>query len=701
MNKKNLILFSTIVALFLAACGSSSVEESSSTPSSSATTSETSSITTSVSSSSSSESSVSSESSSSEEPVETWGLVNGDFEDETDDFTFQSTGWNAFIGSLDPDQIEATASYKTEGDNQYGALTTTAIGDATQWWHAQLRQNGIFLYQNGAYILSFKVRAATARTIRVTLKDGGLSSRPINEVPVEVSTAWETKTINFIAPSDGVNSELQFGIGPDSYLPNDLKDIPGYARSYAEVHLDDVMIELGEPLPNQAPTISGGDLLGKAGEAVLIKGGLTVRDDYDKNIALADVTALDLTNGAKLDATSPSAGIYSFLYTVTDSEGLLGTHLRQIIITDENQLLINANLTQFGPNGMPLGWAKWYEDNNGGLGVSTGVRPHLLPEALLGNIQNGDFAKSESFESGRGWSTFISTGDGMNATVARTDEAAVFTTTSIAAGTEFWHGQLIHGGNIRLPKGNFKLEFKAKAAEARTIRVALEGDGIAGDVRAINELPVLLSTNWETYTIDFSTVKHVNASTLRFFFGPDSFLPTEPVDLTAYARNTATVYLDDVTFRYEDAESPVATLVPTMAVDLWRIVDEGMPWENQVKYERFPFYAGTYRLQFSAYSEIARPLLMAMEGNGGVADPNVYKAFELDTTAQRFSHDVTFLAASSGTNTKNLQFFMGSYRTFGTGLDGLGWGIPEDSINASDNIETTIYLFDFSFVKVA
>jgi hypothetical protein len=696
MNKKLLMTMSTLSAMFLVACAEPSLSVTS-TPTSTVTSTPT---------------STPSSTPSSSEPAttETWGIVNGDFEDATDDFAFESAGWNAFISPAAADGITATASYKKEGTNQYGAMTITAINAETRWWHAQLRQNGVFLYQNGNYILSFKVRAAAARTIRVQIQGGGLTAKPttLNEVPVLVGTDWQTKTINFVAPSDATNAELQFGLGPDTFLPNDLV---GYASKYDEVHLDDVKIELGEPLPNQAPSITGGDLLGKKGEAVLIKGGLTVRDDYDKNLSLQSVDAIDMTNGPKLNPANPAAGIYTFLYTVKDSEGLVGSHTRQIIITDPNQLINNADLSQWGPNGMPLGWSKWNEDNNGGQRVTAGVTPHLLPESLLGNLRNGNFSQAEAFTGGAGWSTFISAGDGMNATVTRVNEEAVLTTTSVTDASQFWHGQLIHGGNIRLPKGNFKLSFKAKATAARTIRVALEGDNIKTvdnvSVRAINELPVVLTTTMDTYTIDFTTTKHVYGSTLRFFFGPDSNLPTE---LAVHARKTATVTLDDITFKYENSNSPVATFVNSLSVDIWRIVSGGFPWENQIKYEKLPFYTGTYRLSFKGYAGAARAVMFAMEGNGGVADPNRFNVFEFTTTPQAFTYDITF--ANDSTNaSKFLGFFMGSYARFGTGYNQGGdtwfndWitnsGIAVNSIDATDDVATMLYFFDFSLVKVA
>jgi hypothetical protein len=688
MNRKQILTLSTITALFLVACG-----ETSSVPSSSSI-APSSSITppSSVIPSSSIPSSSSEPSSSSPVSNETWGVINGDFEDETDGFEFESVGWNAFIGGA-VDGIVATASYKTEGDNQYGSMNIESITGATQWWHAQLRQNGIYLNALGSYVLTFKVRATAARTIRVQLHQGGLSAKPsaLNELPVQVGTSWETKTINFTAPSDALNAELQFGLGPDSFLPSDLV---GFARSFAEVHIDDVKIETGAPLPNQAPTISGGDLLVKAGSLLLVKSGLVVRDDYDRNLTITNVVATDITTGTKLNLTAPVPGIYTFRYDVTDSEGLVGTHTRNIIVTDENQLLNNTQFTTTGLAGMPAGWSKFSDEANGGQTVTSGVMPHLLPESLLGNVVNGDFSDStENFTNSVGWKTYIgAASDGIQATMGITDGVGVFTTTASTMDTNFWHGQIIQE-NIRLPIGSFTLSFRARAAEARTIRVGLSGGNIVSTGRAIDEVPVVLETGWKTFEIDFTTTGHSNGAVLQFFTGQDQSLPTNLA--TLYANKTGTVYLDDVSFKYENAASPVATLIPTLAVDLLKIGEDGNPWENQVKYDKIQFFQGQYRLNFKAYSVLARPIIVAMEGDGGVAQPNFYRTAELTTSPQAFGYDMDFVGNSTN-GSRNLQFFMGSYKNYST----LNWdGLTP--VGVEDNILTMVYIFDLSLVKVA
>ena len=683
MKTNKALTLTALATLFLAACGG--VSESSSVTSSSS-------------------SSSSSTGSSSSGTTETWGIVNGDFEDTTDDLAFNTPGWNQFVSDGAADEIVAAAEYQTEGDNTYGAMVFESTGEPTMWWHAQLRQNGVFLYQNGSYILTFRVRAVEARTIRVQIQGGGLTSKPtaLSELPVAVTTQWTTKTINFIAPSAATNAELQFGLGPDSFLPNDLTE---FARSSAEIHLDDVKIELGEPLPNQAPTISGGDVLATKGTAVLVKSGLTVRDDYDSGLALSDVQAVDITNGPKLNAANPDPGIYTFVYSLADSEGLVGSHTRKIYVTDPQQLMTNTEFKLNGDKGLPTGWDKFSEDNRGGQNISYGVRPVVLPESMLGNLLNGDFSDgTENFELKRAWSVIqgATDPDGIVGTYGITAGEFNYDITAITNDTQFWHAQL-RQENIRLPQGNFSLEFRAKAEEARTIRVALAGGGIVATGRAINETPVVLTTGWETYSIDFTATAHSYGSLLQFFFGPDSFLPDGTggsEDLaTPYGRKFGKVWIDDVTFRYEDAQSPVATMIPALSVELWRIGADGMPWENQLKYY-LPFVTGDYKLNFSAHALATRKVMLVAEGSGGLTpdQPRIGAVPTFTPTPQRFSYDMSF--AANATNTSHFfAFFMGSYENYN---DFKGWwpNIADTTLSAADNVLTTIYLYDFSIDRV-
>jgi hypothetical protein len=682
MNKKQALTMSALAALFLVACGEASSVSSSQSSASSASTPSSSSTTT----------------TSQPTEVDTWGVFNGDFEDDSDAFTFEpelpvlpTTGWQAYVADATIDGIVASATYKTEGSNQYGAFTTTSSSDSipTQWWHADLRQNGIYLNAGGSYILSFRVRALAERTMRVTLKDGGLTVRPIDQVSVAIGTVWKTESISFSPASDGFNSMLQFGLGPDT----------DSGRSTAEVHIDDVKIELGEPLPNTAPRISGGDLIAKAGESLLVKSGLVIRDDYDRNLTLNSITALDITQGPKLVPANPTSGFYTFLYTARDSEGLVGTHERQIIVTDQNQLINNTQFNQFNSVGLPSGWSKSGANENDAHVISTGVRPIILPTSLLGNIGNGNFEQTEDFSDNFNWATYQGDPvlDGINGEFTQVESMGnsymKYVTESVIPTTQFHHAQL-QARNVRLPKGDFTLSFKARAAATRTIRVALAGGGIVSTGRAIDEVPVLLSSTWATYTIDFSATAQSNGSQLQFFFGPDSGLPE---NLLSHARKTDDVFLDDITFLYRDANSPVATMIPTMAIDLLKINNEGNPWDVKTQYN-VPFFAGNYKLNFKAYADIARPVMLIAEGDGGVAQPRFGAVPQLTTTPQAFTYDVTYAATATNTS-YGFAFFMGSYKKY-PDFKGYWPNISNTTLAEANNVLTTVYLFDFMLTKV-
>jgi hypothetical protein len=687
MNKKQALTMSALAALFLVACGeASSVSSSQSSASSASSTTPSSSTTT----------------TSEAEEVDNWGVVNGDFQTEVPFGTAEQPGlWNVFSPGPVTDGITATSTYKTEGTNKYGAYNIASIDTndkTTEWYHAQFRQNGIYLNAGGSYILSFRVRSLEARTIRVQIQGGGLTSKPTNldEVQVLIGTTWETKIINFTAPSDAFNAELQFGLGPDTIASG---EFASYSRKFGEVHLDDVKIELGEPLPNTAPRISGGDLIAKAGESLLVKSGLVIRDDYDRNLTLNSITALDITQGPKLVPANPTSGFYTFLYTARDSEGLVGTHERQIIVTDQNQLINNTQFNQFNSVGLPSGWSKSGANENDAHVISTGVRPIILPTSLLGNIGNGNFEQTEDFSDTFNWATYQGDPvlDGIDGEFTQVESMGnsymKYVTESVIPTTQFYHAQL-QARNVRLPKGDFTLSFKARAAATRTIRVALAGGGIVSTGRAIDEVPVLLSSTWATYTIDFSATAQSNGSQLQFFFGPDSGLPE---NLLSHARKTDDVFLDDITFLYRDANSPVATMIPTMAIDLLKINNEGNPWDIKTQYN-VPFFAGNYKLNFKAYADIARPVMLIAEGDGGVVQPRFGAVPQLTTTPQAFTYDVTYAATATNTS-YGFAFFMGSYKKYSE-FKGYWPNISNTTLAEANNVLTTVYLFDFMLTKV-
>jgi hypothetical protein len=138
-------------------------------------------------------------------------------------------------------------------------------------------------------------------------------------------------------------------------------------------------------------------------------------------------------------------------------------------------------------------------------------------------------------------------------------------------------------------------------------------------------------------------------------------------------------------------------MIPTMAIDLLRIGATGMPWENQIKYN-VPFFAGKYKLNFKASADVARPVMLVAEGDGGVEQPRFGAVPQLTPTPQSFTYDITF-AADAKNASYFLAFFMGSYKNY---ADFKGWwpNIENTSLSEANNVLTTVYLFDFTLTKV-
>ena len=135
-----------------------------------------------------------------------------------------------------------------------------------------------------------------------------------------------------------------------------------------------------------------------------------------------------------------------------------------------------------------------------------------------------------------------------------------------------------------------------------------------------------------------------------------------------------------------------STVGGVAAVTLTHIAAAGNPWENQFKITGLAPFTGHYTLSFKIKADIARPIILAMEGDGGNGLPNFYQVIEATPTETLVTIDLIYNQADPATyDNRNLQFFMGSYTNGGFDLEGLG---------AEDNILTTVYFSEFSCVEV-
>ncbi len=108
--------------------------------------------------------------------------------------------------------------------------------------------------------------------------------------------------------------------------------------------------------------------------------------------------------------------------------------------------------------------------------------------------------------------------------------------------------------------------------------------------------------------------------------------------------------------------------------------DLGNIWENQFKVMNLAAYEGIYVLYFSAKADLARPMVIAMEGNGGVGIPNVSFVKDLTDEYQEFA--IRFVIEKDAIyDNRNLQFWFGNMANI-------------EGYSAADNVLTNVYLKD-------
>ncbi|NLN50986.1 MAG: hypothetical protein GX149_05145, partial [Acholeplasmataceae bacterium] len=111
-------------------------------------------------------------------------------------------------------------------------------------------------------------------------------------------------------------------------------------------------------------------------------------------------------------------------------------------------------------------------------------------------------------------------------------------------------------------------------------------------------------------------------------------------------------------------------------------VDGGDLWHNQFKTLGLAAYSGSYVLEFTAKADAPRPVVVAMEGDGGVGilNLNVVK----DLTENWETYTIEFEIENNAIyDNRNLQFWFGDM----AGVEGY---------SAADNVLTKVYLKDVS-----
>ncbi|MFA6801183.1 MAG: immunoglobulin-like domain-containing protein, partial [Acholeplasmataceae bacterium] len=284
------------------------------------------------------------------------GFSNGDFSDGLD-------GWSTWVNES---QGVAAAFSAADGVATID-ITEQSIVNDNNWWDVQLSQKTLALTAFESYTLSFTVQAENARKMMVQVQGGGLSSKPISEQLVDITTEAVTYTFDFFAKEDSVGTELQFAFGTFHKVDG----VPAEQQTVlGEIYLSNVQIIAGPELENQAPvlSVSTNILLPVGATSFLVKGGITVSDDID-DLTLDDVTYTDTSDVAFVIGQPAVKGTYTFEYSVTDSDGAITTATRTLFVADAFEIADFNEVNE--ETGVPVGWVAWHEDTRGGMTVTT------------------------------------------------------------------------------------------------------------------------------------------------------------------------------------------------------------------------------------------------------------------------------------------------------------------------------------------
>ncbi|MCD4826479.1 MAG: DUF5011 domain-containing protein [Acholeplasmataceae bacterium] len=418
------------------------------------------------------------------------GFVNGDFSDDLN-------GWATWVN----ESQDVAATYSVNNGVAEIDITAQSILMDNNWWDVQLSQKTLVLKAFESYTLNFTVKADAARKMMVNIQGGGLDKKPINNHVVDVTTSDVVVSIDFFTTMDSTGGvELQFGLGTFHKVDG----VPAAEQTVlGTVYISNVSIVAGPELENQAPTLTATTniLLPVGATNFLIKGGLTVGDDRDV-LTLDDVTYTDTSEVPFVVGSPAVKGTYTFVYSVTDSDNETTTFTRTLYVADAFEIPGFADVDAV--TGVPVGWETWYESTRGGLTVTT------VDEVVEVDITNVDSV------------------DG-----------------------NIWENQF-KVQNLAAFAGEYRLTFQAKADVARSIIVAMEGNGGVG-LENIS-FAQALTTEWDTYTFDFSvavdaTVMNRN---LQFWFGSmrnqDGFTGADDILTKLYFKNVSIAKTADIDY---------------------------------------------------------------------------------------------------------------------------------------------------------
>ncbi|MDD3478052.1 MAG: carbohydrate binding domain-containing protein, partial [Candidatus Izemoplasmatales bacterium] len=265
-------------------------------------------------------------------------------------------------------------------------------------------------------------------------------------------------------------------------------------------YIDNIVIEaIPTIIDTEAPEITGADdITIEVGTTFDALYGIDVTDDRDLTLRVTDITidGLDTLDTAVV-------GEYTLTYTITDASGNSVTVTRIVTVQE-------------------------------GIAPSTWV------------VVNGDFSKDQYVPvTDDGWYWKTSTGGAFTAKIVNgVAEINVTNPGLVPHGVQFYQTN-----RVTVTDTYYVITFKAKADMPRPIKVILEN---GSTYARLMDYDVMLTTEWQTYTIEFHyAIDGITNAKFGFFLGAvlGTSVPT-------------TIYLDDVNI--VTAESITDTQSPTL-----------------------------------------------------------------------------------------------------------------------------------------
>jgi len=307
------------------------------------------------------------------------------------------------------------------------------------------------------YRVTFDVKVDAATPIQVVLENGATYVRQFDHT-YNATTEWQTITFDYYHSNASINNgKFGFFLG-----------LVGPSSIPTTFYLDNITIEaIPTAVDTEAPQITGADdITIGLGDSFDPLFGIDVTDNRDTSLRVVDI---EVTGEELIDVNT--VGDYTITYSITDASGNVATVTRVITVS-----------------------------------------PGIAPSTLV--VSNGDFNKDQFVPvSTDGWYWKTGTGGAFTATIDNGVAAINVTNPGLVP-----HGvQFYQTNRVTVKDTIYIISFKAKADTPRPIKLIMEN----GTTYArLLDYDVYLTTEWQTYTIEFNyTIDGITNAKFGFFLG--------------------------------------------------------------------------------------------------------------------------------------------------------------------------------------